>query len=97
MTKWLNGLSIAHKILIRIFFGLLGMTLLVVVYYAGGREMLQLTDEKSDWTKMHVIFLGSGLIFITISIWLEKLPKLYDFIIQTVRRVMEKFGLKSKT
>lgn len=56
MKKWIETLSTGQKILIRTFFGLLGMTLLVMVFYAGGLEMLLLTDKKTDWTANHSIF-----------------------------------------
>ena len=59
---------------------LFGIFLLFVVFYAGGRELLLLNEESIDveWTATHWIFSSFGLVFVTLSIWLNKITTLFD-------------------
>ncbi len=93
MKKWIETLSTGQKILVRTFFFLLGMTLLVIVFYAGGMEMLLLTEKKTDWTAMHSIFAGSGVVCIAISLALSRLTSVFDVVIQGGKKLI---GIPSK-
>ena len=94
MANWINSLSVGQKIFLRTFFMLLGLFLLGVVFYAGGLEMLLLTDKKTEWGTLHWIFSGFALLFISLSLALERIVKVYDLIIKAINALLSKVGVK---
>lgn len=94
MANWVNNLSVGQKIFLRAILMLLGLFLLVIVFYAGGREMLLLSDTKTEWGTLHWIFSGFALLFISLSLALDRFVNIYDLIITAIKGLLGKIGIK---
>jgi hypothetical protein len=94
MANWVESLSVGQKIFLRGVFMILGLVLLVVVFYAGGLEMLLLSDTKTEWGTLHWIFSGFALLFISLSLALERIVMVYDLIIKAINALLSKLGIK---
>lgn len=68
---------------------LLGLFLLTIVFYVPALEMLALKDSESpvDLTTMHWFVVCFGLVFITLSIGLNKITHLFDLAIAFFRKI----------
>lgn len=94
MGNWVEGLSVGQKVFLRAIFMILGLGLLTIVFYAGGREMLLLTDKKAEWGTIHWIFSSFGLFFVSLSLALDRISKVYDLLITLGKGLMGKIGIK---
>jgi hypothetical protein len=92
MTKWVENLSLAQKILLKSVFMIIGIGLMVVVFYGGSLELLMLTEKKTEWGTLHYIFLGASLLFISLSLALNRIVKIYDLILSSIKGFMVKIG-----
>ena len=94
MANWVESLSVGQKVFLRAILMILGLALLGAVFYAGGLEMLLLTDKKTEWGTLHWIFSGFALLFISLSLALDRIVKVYDLIIKAINALLSKVGVK---
>lgn len=94
MANWVESLSVGQKVFLRAILMILGLVLLGAVFYAGGLEMLLLTDKKTEWGTLHWIFSGFAMLFISLSLALDRMVKIYDLIIKAANGLLGKIGIK---
>jgi len=78
MTKIMEKLSKAQQVVLALFFGLLGVALITIPFYMGGKEMIKPTGVEYEWTTIHYVFESFGIVFVAISLRLSILDKLFS-------------------
>ena len=74
MKEQINKLTEIRNWIGKGFLLILGMFLLLAVFYRDGLEMFMLTDKKApDWSNTHYIFLSTGSAFVIGGVYLNNI------------------------
>ena len=89
MKDQINKLTEIRNWIGKGFLLLLGMALLIALFYRDGMEMLMLTEKPApDWSKTHYIFLGTGSAFVIGGVYLNNI---LDGVSAAFKNLMNRF------